>query len=70
MDVAAQATLVATHHQEHLRVRFIADDAISNVRPCIMEPVGERNVRLFIKTGAQLDDDGDLVREADSSRDG
>ena len=55
VDVAAQLLPFAADHEQHLRVGLVPDDPIDDVRAGLLELLGERDVRLFVEAGPQLD---------------
>ena len=61
MYVAFQLAGFPPHHQCHLRVGFIADEAIHYVRASFLQAVRERNVRGLVKSCHQFNDDGHFL---------
>ncbi len=61
MAVAAQAIGFAAHDHRHLGVSLESDDAVHDVRAGFLQAVGELDVRFFVESRAQLDDDRDVL---------
>ena len=59
--VAAHAIGLAAHHQDHLRVRLVADHAVHHVHAGFLQAVGQADVGFLVEARAQLDDGGDVL---------
>ena len=61
VHVAAQPLPFAPDHEQHLRVGLVSDHSVDDVRPRLLELFGERDVRLLVEAGPELDADRDLL---------
>ena len=66
MGVAAQAAVIAPHHQNRFGVRFQTDNAIGHVHTHVFKPAGPTDVGLFVEPGFQFDHHGNLFAVARS----
>ena len=64
VNVAAQLRTFAADHEQHFRVGLVSDDPVDDVRAGLLELLRERDVRLFVETGAELDAHRDFLAGA------
>ena len=62
--VAADAVLLAPHHQHQLAVRLEADEAVDDLDAGLLHAPRPADVLLLVEARLQLDDDGDLLAAA------
>jgi hypothetical protein len=55
VDVAAQAVVLAPHHQGHFAVRFQADETIHHVNTGLFQLARPMNVAFLVQPRLQLD---------------
>ena len=58
VDVAFEPAVLAAHHQRHLAMSLVADDAVYDVRAGFLQLARKRYVRSFVEPCAQLDQHG------------
>ena len=61
VNVTAQAPAFPAHHQHHLRMGLVADDAVDDVSAGLLQCGGQFDIGFLIEAGAQLDHHGDFL---------
>ena len=60
VQVAAQAVIILAYYHYDLAVGLQTDYAISDMHPCFLHSLRQTDIGGLVKTGLQLDDNGDL----------